>query len=127
MISKTTIVAAGGFTGGGDNGDNEAYTIATNSWKSLTSDPTARNGACGGAIGANLFVSDGNTGGNSPVSLNESFNLKKNKWTTLTAMPNTVTDPGSAVYKGRLYCIGGGNNAVPPNNTVYNYVQIYQP
>lgn len=42
-------------------------------------------------------------------------------------MPNTLTDSGSAVYKGRLYCIGGGKWAVPPDNTVYNYVQIYQP
>lgn len=57
----------------------------------------------------------------------ESFSFAKNKWTTLTAMPQTVTDMGSAVYGGQLYCFGGGNSAVPPNNSVYNYVQIYQP
>ena len=88
---------------------------------------TGRNGSCFGEVGAKLYASDGNTSGNSPVTLMESFNLKKNTWTTLAAMPNAVTDPGSAVYKGKLYCIGGGDWAVPPNNNVYNYVQIYQP
>jgi hypothetical protein len=57
----------------------------------------------------------------------ESFSLQKNTWASLAPMPNTLTDSGSAVYKGRLYCIGGGNWAVPPNNTVYDYVQIYEP
>lgn len=57
----------------------------------------------------------------------ESFSLTQNKWTTLTAMPQTATDMGSAVYAGQLYCFGGGNSANPPNNTVYNFVQIHQP
>jgi N-acetylneuraminic acid mutarotase len=121
-----TIVAADGFSGS-DTGDTEAYDVATNTWTSLASDPTGRNGACSGVIGARLYISDGNTGGNSPVSLNESFTLSTNTWKTLAAMPNTLTDPASAVYRGKLYCFGGGNWAVPPNNTVYDYVQVYQP
>jgi len=121
-----TIVAADGFSGS-DTGDTEAYDVATNTWKSLASDPAQRNGACSGVIGGLLYVSDGNASGNNPISVMESFNLKKNVWKNLAVMPDTVTDPGSAVYKGKLYCIGGGNNAVPPNDTVYNFVQIYQP
>jgi N-acetylneuraminic acid mutarotase len=78
-------------------------------------------------VGGKLYVSDGNASGNNPIAVMEVFTLTKNKWTSLAAMPNTLTDPGSAVYKGKLYCIGGGNWAVPPSNTVYNYVQIYQP
>jgi N-acetylneuraminic acid mutarotase len=93
----------------------------------LTADPTARNGSCSGVINGLLYGSDGNDNSNGPVSLMESFSLTANKWTTLLAMPQTVTDAGSAVYQGQLYCFGGGNNGGPPNNTVYNYVQIYQP
>jgi len=122
-----TIVAADGFTSGGDTGDNEGYNPKTNTWSSLASDPTARNGVCSGVIGQKLYVSDGNNGGSGPISVNESFSLAKNTWKSLATMPNTLTDPGSAVYKGKLYCIGGGDSANPPNNTVYNYVQIYQP
>ncbi len=119
-------MAADGFSGS-DTGGNEAYDVATNTWKSLASDPNPRNGSCFGVIGGKFYASDGNASGNNPIAVLESFNLKKNVWKSLATMPNTVTDPGSAVYKGKLYCIGGGNWAVPPNNTVYNCVQIYQP
>jgi N-acetylneuraminic acid mutarotase len=124
----TTIVAADGYSGS-DTGDNEAYDIATNTWTSLASDPNARNGSCFGVIRGKLYVSDGNDSGGIPIARMDAFNLAKNAWNwkSLAAMPNTLTDSGSAVYKGRLYCIGGGNFAVPPNNTVYDYVQIYQP
>ncbi len=121
-----TIVAADGFSGS-DTGDNEEYDIATNAWTDLASDPNPRNGSCFGVIGTKLYASDGNASGNNPISVMEAFNPAKNTWTSLATMPNTLTDSGSAVYKGQLYCIGGGNWAVPPNNTVYNYVQIYQP
>lgn len=121
-----TIVAADGFSGS-DTGDNEAYNVAANTWKSLASDPDPRNGSCFGVISGKLYASDGNASGNNPIAVMEAFSLAKNSWTSLAAMPNIVTDSGSAVYKGKLYCIGGGNWAVPPNNTVYNYVQIYQP
>ena len=127
MIAKTTIVAADGFTSNFDTGDNEAYNIATNTWTPLATDSQARNGTCFGVVGANLYVSDGNDNSGFPAAVNESFNLKKNVWKFLATMPNAVTDSGSAVYKGKLYCIGGGDSASPPNNTVYNYVQIYQP
>jgi N-acetylneuraminic acid mutarotase len=121
-----TIVAADGFSGS-DTGDNEAYDVATNTWTSLASDPNPRNGSCFGEIAQKLYISDGNASDNDPIAVMESFNLKKNLWTSLAAMPNTVTDSGSAVYKAKLYCFGGGNDAVPPNDTVYDYVQIYQP
>ena len=48
-----TIVAADGFSGS-DNGDNEEYNATTNVWTSLNADPTGRNTACGGGIGAML-------------------------------------------------------------------------
>ncbi len=126
-LMGTTIVAADGYTGSGDTGDNEAYNITTNSWSYLTSDPTPRNGSCTGVIGANLYVSDGNDDSNNAITVNESFNLTKNKWKSLATMPETVTDMSFAVYKGKLYCIGGGSYAIQFQGNVYDYVQIYQP
>ncbi len=123
----TTIVAADGYTGSGDTGDNEAYDATTNSWSSLTPDPTPRNGSCNGAIGGLLYGSDGNTNNAGAISLNESFNLKKNAWSTLSVMSQTVTDPGSAVYKDQLYCFGGSSYGIAFQGTIYNNVQIYQP
>jgi N-acetylneuraminic acid mutarotase len=122
-----TIVAADGYTKSGDTGDNEAYDIATNTWTHLASDPTPRNGACTGAVGAELYLSDGDNDSNNAISVNESFNPKTDKWKTLATMPETVTDMGSAVYNGKLYCIGGGSSAVPFQGSVFDYVQIYQP
>ena len=41
-VFGSTIVAADGYTSGGDNGDNEGYSTTTNAWKAFKADPTAR-------------------------------------------------------------------------------------
>ena len=119
----STIIAADGFQGAGDLGENEGYSATTNAWTSLTADPIARNAACGGSVGANLYVAGGNGG----TTVTESFKLSKNKWTTLASMPQGVISPGSAVNKGILYCFGGSNSGVFFQGSVFNYLQIYQP
>ena len=123
----TTIVAAGGYTQSGDNGDNEGYDIATNSWTSLASDSTARNGSCFAAIGSQLYVAGGYPGGGPgtpAMTLNESFKPSGNSWKTLASMPQASMTAGSAVYKGKLYCLGGTST---DSGTTLNNVQIYQP
>jgi Kelch motif len=122
-----TIVAADGFTPSGDSGDTEGYNVATNAWKSFNSDPTPRNGACGGGIATLVYVAGGYPGGGpgSPAySFNESFSVSANKWVTLDPLPQATVSAGSAVYKGQLYCIGGTSTHL---GTVLNNVQIYQP
>lgn len=123
-----TIVAADGYTASGDTGDNEGYDATTNVWTQLAPDPSPRDSACGGSIGPQFYVAGGVNldVGNTALNVTESFKLSKNKWTTQASMPQAVTEPGSAVYKGRLYCIGGGSADVP-DGIVFNYVQIYQP
>jgi len=116
----TTIVFADGGNSGGATSDNEGYDAATNAWKSLASDPTTRDGNCGGSIGPKLYVVGGD-GGN---TLTESFQLTKNKWTTLASAPQSNMFSASAVYKGQLYCIGGWAAFGGP---IINNVQIYQP
>lgn len=72
-----TILAADGFTLSGETGDNEGYNATTNTWTSLAPDPTARNGACSGGIGAKMYVA----GGYNTIdffTLNESFSVSKN-------------------------------------------------
>ena len=126
LVGKT-IVAADGYTSSEDTGDNESYNLATNSWTSLKSDPTPRNTVCGGAIGTQMYIAGGYPGGGPgtpALALNESFKASKNTWTTLASLPQATMFPGSAVYKGQLYCIGGWTAF---QRTVLNNVQIYQP
>ncbi len=125
LVGKT-IVAADGFSGS-DNGDNEEYNTTTNVWTSLKADPTGRNEACGGGIGSMLYVAGGYPAGGSGTpafDLTESFKPSKKTWTTLAPLPQATMGAGSAVYKGKLYCIGGTSTYL---GTVLDNVQIYQP
>jgi len=126
-LAGYTIVAADGAEGccpSGFTGDSEGYNVSTNTWTSLNSDPTARAFACFGTIGAQFYVAGGNDSQGPALSVTESFKLSKNAWKTLASLPQPAIDPGSAVYKGRLYCIGGWNAW---NGNYLNNVQIYQP
>jgi len=116
-----TIVAADGYASGGDT---EGYDATTNTWTTLKADPSPngwRSWACTGGIGTKLYVAGGYYGG----SLNESFNLPKNTWKKLASMPQAAMATGSAVYGGRLYCLGG--TVAYWENGALNNVQIYQP
>jgi N-acetylneuraminic acid mutarotase len=121
------IVAADGYTASGDTGNNEAYNAANNSWSSLLADPNARNEACAAAKGAKLYLLGGSLGGLNSTNISESYDLPKNSWRTLVSMPHAATAPGSALSNGLLYCFGGGDNTLPFQGNVFNYVQIYHP
>jgi N-acetylneuraminic acid mutarotase len=124
----STIVTADGFTLSADTGDNEGYSASTNSWSSLTPDPNPRNEACTGAVGGKLFVAGGSLDGFTATTVNDVFKLSKNTWSNLAAIPQAVADPGSSVYKGLVYCFGGGTYATPwLGGNVFKYVQIYHP
>jgi hypothetical protein len=56
----------------------------------------------------------------------ESYTPVKNAWKTLAAIPQPVASPGSVVYKGQLYCFGGGSVGTQFQGTLYDTVQIYQ-
>ena len=128
VLVGTTIVAAGGLTDTAVTGDNEGYDATTNVWSSLTPDPTPRSHTCNGVLNTSLY-SVGGAGGaaETAIALNEAFTLSKNKWITKASIPQAVAAPGSAVYKGLLYCFGGSWEISIPPGTVYNDVQIYHP
>lgn len=119
----TTVVAADGSAGAGNYfGDNEGYNAKKNTWAELPADPTPREAGCFAAIKGQLYVAGGNNG--SLLSLNEAYNAKTKSWTTLAPIPQEVWGAvASTEVGGRLYCIGGGHY----QQTVYDYVQIYQP
>lgn len=121
----TTIVGAGGYTSSRDTGDNEGYNPASNTWTALASDPTPRDCTCGVSIGSHVYVTGGYDGAEgADMSLTESFTLSTNKWKTLAPLPNATVAPGSAVYQGRFYCLGGATSYY---GSAVSYVQIYQP
>jgi uncharacterized protein (TIGR03437 family) len=123
----SVIVAAGGLTNSGDvTGDNEGYNASTNSWQTLTPDPTARQAACFGTISGQLYVAAGRNDA-AGVNVVESFNLETNRWTTLAPTPLAQIFPGYATVGNLLYCFGGSNNGSPGSVTVYNNLEIYHP
>ena len=77
----------------GDNGDNEAYDVSTNSWSTLTADPEPRNSSCYGVVSGRLYVAGGATSG-VQESQAESYTLRTNKWATLALMPQATIGPG---------------------------------
>jgi len=121
----STILATDGYDGSLDNGDNEGYNVATNKWTSLKADPNPRNAACGGAIGSQMYVAGGGNVNGPALNSTESFTLSGNAWSSLDSMRLDAVAPGSAVYSGQLYCIGGW--ASSPDGTLLSAVQIYQP
>jgi len=113
------IVAADGYTDVGDNGDIEGYNPVSNAWQQGKPDPIPRDWACGGSIGAQLYVAGGAT-----LKVTESFNARTYTWTRLADLPQATYATGNAVYKGKLYCFGGADDWM---GKVLNNVQIYQP
>ncbi|HTR25979.1 MAG TPA: kelch repeat-containing protein [Terriglobales bacterium] len=101
---------------GADKTQEPAPAVTHNTWS------TARNGACGGGIGPQIYVAGGGTSSGT-TALTEAFKVSKNTWQTLAPLPQAAIVPGSAVYKGRLYCFGG----VDPSGNPISNKQVYQP
>lgn len=126
VLKGFTIIAADGFTQPNVvTGNNEGYDAATNTWRTLTADPTPREATCFGSIGQRFYDVGGYLGNlQNAAKVNRSYTLSTNIWTPHAPIPQGIMYPGSAVYQGKLYCFGG--RASPVGN-VLNNVQIYQP
>jgi N-acetylneuraminic acid mutarotase len=120
----TTVVAADGLNASTYFGDNEGYKAKNDTWSELTPDPTPRLAACWAAVKGQLYVAGGNDNNGDLLTLTESYDAKTKTWATLAPMPEGVWfAAASAEAGGKLYCFGGGVY----QQTVYDYVQIYQP
>jgi N-acetylneuraminic acid mutarotase len=122
-----TIVSADGQQGPPPNGTvtgaNEGYNVKKNTWTALPADPNTRLESCFAAIKGQLYVASG-ANATGTLTVNEAYDAKTKSWTTLAPIPNALTTPGYATVGGRLYCIGGSSSNL---QSVYDYVQIYQP
>ena len=117
----TIVVADGDLSNASPTGDNEGYNATTNTWRTLAGDPTARFASCFGSIGQKFY----DVAGQPSPTVTEVFKLSTNKWTTtLAPIPQSTIFPGSAVYKGKLYCFGGWASWM---GSIIGNVQIYQP
>ncbi len=122
------IIAASGLGNSGVVNDNERYGVSGNNWKNLPPIPTARTAGCFGTISGKFYVAGGADSNNNPFNVLEAYIALTKSWTTsLASMPQAVIDPASAVYNGKLYCIGGANNGNFGQGVPYGNVQIYQP
>jgi N-acetylneuraminic acid mutarotase len=119
------VVSAYGVASSGVTGDNEEYTVDNNSWTKLASGPEPRNEACTGSIGGLLYVAGGWNG--TPLKSTESYDPSTNSWKSEAPMLKAATYPAGVVYKGKLYCFGGGSAENITKSASYNYTQIYQP
>jgi hypothetical protein len=71
-----------------------------------------------------MYVAGGADSSRTGLSVTERFRLSTNSWTTLAPLPQAAFAPGSAFYKGLLYCFGGWTAY---QGTVLNNSQIYHP
>ena len=127
-VINSTIISAGGLANTGASHDNEGYSPATNTWKILESDTTTRDGQCGATVGNLFYVVGGSTTGVfNTTALTESYNLTTNKWMKLSPAFFAQTLAMPASVNGQLFCIGGTDDGLPFQGTMFNYVQIYQP
>jgi N-acetylneuraminic acid mutarotase len=85
----------------------ETSTIFTleNTWQTMASMPTARQGLGAAVVDGKIYAIGGGT------ESNEMYDPASDTWTTKTSMPKTKANFGIAVYEDKIYCIGGVDEA----------------
>lgn len=123
-FGTNTIVAAGGYTSGGDTGDNEGYSVGANTWTALATETSPTNESCTGSTKKTLYMLGGAFDGPA-VNNAQAFSPGLNKWNALTPMPQAAAWAAGAMYGGSVYCFGGGSS--DQGATIFNYVQMFTP
>jgi N-acetylneuraminic acid mutarotase len=93
---------------------NEVYDVATNTWATRMTMPTARHHAAVGVVNGKIYVLGGRlgainiTGASSPTNIVEVYDPAADLWGAAgLRMPNTRTGFGFATYRGRIFIVGG--------------------
>ena len=93
---------------------NEVYDVATNTWATRMTMPTARHHAAIGVVNGKIYVLGGRlgainiTGASSPTNIVEVYDPAADLWGAAgLRMPNTRTGYGYATYRGRIFIVGG--------------------
>lgn len=105
---------------------NEEYDFTLNTWSTKAVLPWARSNSYHGVINGKFYI----IWGTSDVSVGTSYQVHTyeydpvgNAWATKASLAVAQWDWASGVYNGKLYIIGGINNA----GTTLNTVQYYDP
>jgi N-acetylneuraminic acid mutarotase len=121
------VYALGGRGGAGN--DNNRYTVATNTWKSLAPMPTARDGLGAAVVEGQIFAIGGRpqtagpcSGFGSELATVERYDIRKNTWKTVAPLPNPRSDVGAIGVWGKVFVFGGCAKGV-----VSSEVDIYDP
>ncbi|MGI0016775.1 MAG: Kelch repeat-containing protein, partial [Nitrososphaera sp.] len=85
----------------------EVYDVASDSWSTLPSMPTARSNAAAVVVGNNLFVIGG------AIALiytdfNEVFDIDKGTWSTATDKPFPCSETEAVAHGNKIYIAGCG-------------------
>lgn len=121
------IYAAGGWSGGANLANAEAYDVDAGTWKPIASMSTGRTVA-GYAVGlgaGGLFYMLGGQNGGPPLYTAEAYSSETNAWTGLTSLPGSGQCfgwgiEGAAVGPdGRLYAIGVCTGTT--NSSMFSY------
>lgn len=122
--------------GGGPGGDwtvgfeevtrmNEVYDPLTDTWKTKTPMPTARQFLCANVVNDKIYLIGGSKPFNPNIpsivpNVNEVYDPSTDSWTTKTPPPTKVSNYASAVVDNKIYMISGSGESG-------NLTQIYDP
>ncbi len=121
------IYAAGGWSGGANLANAEAYDVDAGTWKPIASMSTGRTVA-GYAVGlgaGGLFYMLGGQNGGPPLYTAEAYSCETNAWTGLTSLPGSGQCFGWGIEgaalgpDGRLYAIGVCTGTT--NSSMFSY------
>ena len=120
------IYVVGGYTTGSvvdAQSQNWAYDILSNTWSTLASLPVALGGAASQVVGNHLFIIGGRNSGSFNLNTVYDYSILADTWTPRAPMLSGINVPGSAVYQGKIWVMGGGTPFLSASQTVPDAVQ----
>ena len=119
------IYVFGGYSGDGSSGPISptlVYTVATDTWQTLSINGLSASGAVG-LIAGQVYVLNGTEGGGLTTSALHRYDPATDGWTRLTEDPIQQNFPGYGVINGKLYVAGGMNDG----GGVQGFLNVYDP
>lgn len=128
------IVVAGGRRSGANGyfnatiGEVDVYDISDNSWSTISSIPTQRAGCSAVAIGNEVVVMGGESGGQQAAHNQvQALNIQTGSWRSLDPLNQGRHGFQATIYNNAIYVAGGSieKGANELSNTDPNYVEVY--
>ena len=92
----------------------ERYTVATDTWATLSPMPTARAGLGAAVVGDAIFAIGGRTGGSpctgGALANVERYDIAADTWTAVAPLPMALSDVAAIDHGGRIFVFGGCTN-----------------